>query len=304
MIAAPISETYGRSVVYKVSSLAFMFFVLGAGFSKSFASLLVCRFFAGTLGGPVLAVGAGTNADMYAPKDRAIASSLFVMMPVSNSTSRREPPFPNFLTVPRTCSGPCHRRIRRSVQRLALDPMVHHLHCLGRCNPSYVHVGDLQEDHPGPTSKAPQHPTASANSSERHSHGQNASNSHLAAAAAYAGHRADRLSVQLVHGFHILGALCFLRCVPVYLHHGVRLQYMAVWPDVHCDRSWCASGRRHEHRRRPTILCQTPPACAQGGPDCRPTRVQASVRSDGMLRRTNRVSFPIPHYDYPQVTAH
>lgn len=85
MIAAPISETFGRSVVYKVSALTYMLFVLGAGFSNSFASLLVCRFLAGTLGGPVLAVGAGTNADMYPPKNRAIASSLFVMMPVSDT---------------------------------------------------------------------------------------------------------------------------------------------------------------------------------------------------------------------------
>lgn len=81
MIAAPISETYGRSVVYKVSALTYMLFILGAGFSKSFGSLLVCRFLAGALGGPVLAVGAGTNADMYLPKDRAVASSLFIMMP-------------------------------------------------------------------------------------------------------------------------------------------------------------------------------------------------------------------------------
>lgn len=86
MIAAPISETYGRSVVYKVSAVAYMLFILGAGFSDSLASLLVCRFFAGTIGGPVLAVGAGTNADMYAAKNRAVASSFFIMMPVSNTS--------------------------------------------------------------------------------------------------------------------------------------------------------------------------------------------------------------------------
>jgi MFS family permease len=85
MIAAPISETYGRSVVYKVSACVFMLFILGAGFSESLASLLVCRFLAGAIGGPVLAVGAGTNADMYNARNRAVASSLFIMMPVSTS---------------------------------------------------------------------------------------------------------------------------------------------------------------------------------------------------------------------------
>jgi multidrug resistance protein len=81
IIAAPISETFGRSVVYKVSASISMLFLLGAGFSKSFGSLLVCRLLAGTVGGPVLAVGAGTNADMYSARNRATASAFFVMMP-------------------------------------------------------------------------------------------------------------------------------------------------------------------------------------------------------------------------------
>lgn len=85
VIAAPISEIYGRSIVYKASAVITMLFTLGAGFSDSFGSLLVCRFLAGTIGGPVLAVGAGTNADMYHAKDRAVASSLFIMMPVSSA---------------------------------------------------------------------------------------------------------------------------------------------------------------------------------------------------------------------------
>jgi len=85
ILAAPVSETFGRSVVYKISAPTFMLFILGSGFSKTFASLLVCRFFAGAVGGPVLAVGAGTNADMYNARDRAIASACFVMV---NSSAR------------------------------------------------------------------------------------------------------------------------------------------------------------------------------------------------------------------------
>lgn len=81
VIAAPISETWGRSVVYKASSIGFLFFILGSGFCTSFGGLLVCRLLAGTVGGPCLAVGAGTNADLYPPHTRAIASTMFVMMP-------------------------------------------------------------------------------------------------------------------------------------------------------------------------------------------------------------------------------
>ncbi|KAK6434903.1 hypothetical protein LTR95_008910 [Oleoguttula sp. CCFEE 5521] len=81
ILAAPVSETAGRLVVYKITAPCFMLLIVGAGFSKSFGSLLVCRLLAGTLGGPVLAVGAGTNADMYSARDRAVASAFFIMMP-------------------------------------------------------------------------------------------------------------------------------------------------------------------------------------------------------------------------------
>lgn len=58
-----------------------MLFTLGVGFSNSFASLVVCRFFAGLTGSPALAVGAGTNADLYPPRVRAVATSIFLMAP-------------------------------------------------------------------------------------------------------------------------------------------------------------------------------------------------------------------------------
>ncbi|KAK3073761.1 hypothetical protein LTR53_004341 [Teratosphaeriaceae sp. CCFEE 6253] len=81
MLAAPISEKFGRGVVYKASAPIYMLFTLGAGFTNSFGGLLVCRLLAGMSGGPVLAVGSGTIADMFGPKDRAIASSTYVMAP-------------------------------------------------------------------------------------------------------------------------------------------------------------------------------------------------------------------------------
>lgn len=61
ILAAPISETKGRRVVYLVSLPLAALFTLGAGFSNNFASLAVTRFFAGFFGSPVLAVGAGST---------------------------------------------------------------------------------------------------------------------------------------------------------------------------------------------------------------------------------------------------
>ena len=81
VLAAPISETLGRRVVYLVSSPIAALFTLGAGFSSTFAALTITRFFAGFFGSPVLAVGAGTIVDIWAPVHRAVATSAFLLAP-------------------------------------------------------------------------------------------------------------------------------------------------------------------------------------------------------------------------------
>ncbi|KAL8682972.1 MAG: hypothetical protein Q9224_000237 [Gallowayella concinna] len=60
-----LSERYGRAPVYLVSLPMFALFILGAGYSKSFGSLAVCRFFAGFFGGPCLVLIEGTFADVW-----------------------------------------------------------------------------------------------------------------------------------------------------------------------------------------------------------------------------------------------
>jgi MFS family permease len=77
VVGAPISETLGRRAVYLYSMPVFALFTLGAGFSKNIETLIICRFFAGLFGGPVLAIGAGTNADIFPPEKRAITTVLY-----------------------------------------------------------------------------------------------------------------------------------------------------------------------------------------------------------------------------------
>ena len=81
LLAAPISETRGRSIVYKVSMPLYMLFIMGAGLSKTFAGLLVCRTLAAMFGAPCLAVGAGTVADLYESRKMAAPGALVVMAP-------------------------------------------------------------------------------------------------------------------------------------------------------------------------------------------------------------------------------
>src|ERR1700760_2362896 len=81
VLAAPISETRGRAIVYKVSMPLYMLFILGAGFSETFGGLLACRILAAIAGAPCLAVGAGTVADLFEPARMAAPGAIVVMAP-------------------------------------------------------------------------------------------------------------------------------------------------------------------------------------------------------------------------------
>jgi len=67
IIAAPVSEYYGRRIVYLTTVPIFGLFILGSGLAQNFATLAVCRFFAGFFGSAVVSVGGGTNADLWQP---------------------------------------------------------------------------------------------------------------------------------------------------------------------------------------------------------------------------------------------
>lgn len=60
-----LSERFGRSPVYLISLPIFSLFVVGAGVTKSFTTLAICRFFAGFFGGPCLVLIEGTFADVW-----------------------------------------------------------------------------------------------------------------------------------------------------------------------------------------------------------------------------------------------
>lgn len=81
MIAAPLSETFGRRAVYLLCLPIFGLFIIGSGVSKTFASLVICRFFAGVFGAPPMSIGAGTIADLYPPAKRGVSTGFFILAP-------------------------------------------------------------------------------------------------------------------------------------------------------------------------------------------------------------------------------
>ena len=59
LLAAPISELYGRRVIYWTNPLLLVIFNAIAAASNNLAVLIIFRFFAGVGGSGILAVGAG-----------------------------------------------------------------------------------------------------------------------------------------------------------------------------------------------------------------------------------------------------
>ncbi|KAM3079652.1 hypothetical protein ACMFMG_006065 [Clarireedia jacksonii] len=81
VLAAPLSERFGRTATYLISLPLFALFIVGAGASQTFGGLVACRLLAGIFASPPLVVGAGTNADLWKPESRAVTATLFALCP-------------------------------------------------------------------------------------------------------------------------------------------------------------------------------------------------------------------------------
>lgn len=81
LIAAPCCETFGRKIVFLISSPLYALFTLGAGFSPNIASLIVCRFFAGLFAAPAIGNASATIIDYTAGKARGVTMAFYYSIP-------------------------------------------------------------------------------------------------------------------------------------------------------------------------------------------------------------------------------
>ncbi|OAG38741.1 hypothetical protein AYO21_07094 [Fonsecaea monophora] len=70
LVIAPLSEVYGRKALYLSTSLLFLVFTLGCGWSTNIHMLAAFRFLAGTAGSCPITVGSGTIADTFKQEHR------------------------------------------------------------------------------------------------------------------------------------------------------------------------------------------------------------------------------------------
>ena len=92
---SPLSEVYGRLLVYHGSTAAFIAFVIGNAASQNTSQFMAFRFLSGCAGGTPLALGGGTIADVSTPERRALATAFFSMGPMIGPVS--------YMTKTHTC---------------------------------------------------------------------------------------------------------------------------------------------------------------------------------------------------------
>nr|AQV03243.1 putative family 1 drug:H+ antiporter [Aspergillus nidulans] len=77
----PLSELYGRQMLWIITHIAMVAFMGGSAGSQNIATLLILRFFAGTFGGSPLVNSGGTIADIFPPAQRGLALTLYCVAP-------------------------------------------------------------------------------------------------------------------------------------------------------------------------------------------------------------------------------
>ncbi|QRV75562.1 major facilitator superfamily transporter [Ceratobasidium sp. AG-Ba] len=81
LLWGPLSEMYGRRLIFFVSFLPFVFFHIGGALAHNVETLLITRFLAGSFGSSPLTNAGGTIADMFNARERGLANALFAMAP-------------------------------------------------------------------------------------------------------------------------------------------------------------------------------------------------------------------------------
>jgi MFS family permease len=79
---APLSELYGRLIVYHLSIATFIAFLLGCGRSESIISFLILRFIAGCAASSPSTIGGGTVADVIPVQERGAAMAVTALGPI------------------------------------------------------------------------------------------------------------------------------------------------------------------------------------------------------------------------------
>jgi MFS family permease len=77
LVVAPMSELYGRAVVYHVTNVIFLGVTIGCALSRNVGMFLAFRFISGCVGVTPLALGGGTIGDLMPPERMGTAMAVW-----------------------------------------------------------------------------------------------------------------------------------------------------------------------------------------------------------------------------------
>ncbi|KAF2678778.1 MFS general substrate transporter [Lentithecium fluviatile CBS 122367] len=86
LVIAPLSELYGRSIIYNVCNVLFVIFTVACAVANNMGALIVFRLFAGIAASSPITLGAGTIADMVPVERRGLAMASWIMGPLIGPT--------------------------------------------------------------------------------------------------------------------------------------------------------------------------------------------------------------------------
>ncbi|KAF1980869.1 MFS general substrate transporter [Aulographum hederae CBS 113979] len=82
LILAPLSEIYGRTILYNSCNVLFVIFTVLCAVSQNMGMLIAFRFLAGLVGVQAITCGSGTIADIIPPERRGLAMSIWTCGPL------------------------------------------------------------------------------------------------------------------------------------------------------------------------------------------------------------------------------
>ncbi|PWY69647.1 CefM protein [Aspergillus sclerotioniger CBS 115572] len=79
LVIAPLSEIYGRSIIYHVTNALYIVFSIACALSTNLNMLIGFRFLAGVASAAVMTVGGGTVADLFIQEERGRALAIWTL---------------------------------------------------------------------------------------------------------------------------------------------------------------------------------------------------------------------------------
>ncbi|KAE8151655.1 major facilitator superfamily domain-containing protein [Aspergillus avenaceus] len=83
LFSGPLSEIFGRNIVYLSSLVIFMLFVMASALAPNYGAELIFRFLSGVFGSPPLTCAGGTIADLWSPLEKTLAFPFYAIFSFS-----------------------------------------------------------------------------------------------------------------------------------------------------------------------------------------------------------------------------